>query len=78
MAVCTRPDVMFAVSYIARFTNHPSKEVCKFIDRIFKYLNATKEYSLKFRKGNCKLSFMCDADFGGDIEDAQPQEDVHC
>jgi hypothetical protein len=47
------------------------KEVCKFIDRIFKYLNETKEYSLKFRKGPCKLTFHCDSDFGGDLEDAK-------
>ena len=51
VAVCTPPDIMFAINYIARFTNHPKKDVCKFINRIFKYLNATKDYSLKFRKG---------------------------
>ena len=71
VAVCTRPDVMFAVSYIARFTNHPNKEVCKSITRIFKYLNATKDYSLKFEEGKCSLSLQCDADFGGDVNDGK-------
>jgi hypothetical protein len=71
VAVCTRPDVMFAVSYIARFTNHPNKDVCKAITRIFKYLNATKDYSLKFEEGKCSLSLQCDADFGGDVNDGK-------
>ena len=25
-SVCTRPDITFAVSYLARFTNHPSRQ----------------------------------------------------
>ena len=26
--VCTRPDICYAVSYLARFTTHPSRAVC--------------------------------------------------
>ena len=36
-AVCTRPDIAQAVSYVARFTNHPSEQVCRAITKIFKY-----------------------------------------
>ena len=33
--VHTRPDICYAVSYLARFTNHPSKEVCVAVLRVF-------------------------------------------
>ena len=34
-AVSVRPDIAFAVSYIARFTTHPSAEVCRAINHVF-------------------------------------------
>ena len=46
--VCTRPDICWAVSYLARFTNHPSKEVCVAVSRVFRYLIGTKNYAITF------------------------------
>ena len=45
-AVCVRPDMAFAVNYLARFTVNPSAEVCKAVDRVLHYLNGTKEFGI--------------------------------
>jgi hypothetical protein len=68
-AVSTRPDIMFATHYFARFTNHVTEEVRNGIERIFKYLNNTKEFKLAFKNGEGKYEIYCDADLGGDLND---------
>jgi hypothetical protein len=70
-AVSTRPDIMYAVSYIARFTNHPSKAVCNAITRIFQYLNGNPNLGLNLRQGNMDYYIHSDADLGGDINDGK-------
>jgi hypothetical protein len=69
-AVCTRPDIMFAVSYLARFSNHPSREVCQAVIRVFKYLSGTAELGITFRREDgAKPLVYCDSDYGGDAND---------
>jgi hypothetical protein len=68
-AVSTRPDIMFATHYFARFTNHVTEEVRNGIERIFKYLNNTKDFKLTFNNGKGKYEIYCDADLGGDLND---------
>jgi hypothetical protein len=70
-AVSTRPDIMYAVSYIARFTNHPSKAVCNAITRIFQYLNGNPDLGLNITKGHMNYYMHTDADLGGDINDGK-------
>ena len=70
-AINTRPDICQAVSYIARFTNHPSTAVCEAVTRIFKYLNGNKEFGINLIKGKSKLEVYVDADLGGDINDGK-------
>jgi hypothetical protein len=68
--VCTRPDICYAVSYLARFTNHPSKEVCVAVSRVFRYLIGTKHYAITFTKESpANLIVYCDSDFAGDVTD---------
>ena len=68
--VCTRPDICYAVSYLARFTEHPSKEVCVAVSRVFRYLDATKHFKLVInRESPADLLLYCDSDFAGDITD---------
>jgi hypothetical protein len=65
-AVCVRPDIAFAVNYLARFTTHPSAEVCKAIDRVFHYLNGTPEYGISITKGkDLELVVYSDSDLAG-------------
>jgi hypothetical protein len=71
-AVCTRPDIAFAVSYLARFTNHPSQAVCKAIIRLFQYLKGTKSLSINFVREDGAIPVVyCDADYAGDINDCK-------
>ena len=69
-AVCTRPDITYAISYLARYAVHPSKEVCRAIDRLFKYLVGTKELGIFIpRNDDLTLRVYCDSDYGGDKAD---------
>ena len=69
-SVCTRPDIAYAVSYLARYTTHPSKEVCKAINRVFKYLVGTKELGIFIPKNDeTIMRVYCDSDYGGDKND---------
>ena len=45
-AQCTRLNIAFAVSKLSRFTNNPSVEHWKAIERVLWYLKKTKELSL--------------------------------
>jgi hypothetical protein len=69
-AVTVRPDIAFAVAYIARFTTHPSAEVCRAINHIFGYLAGTVELGISFvKEDNSEVIVYCDADYGSDIND---------
>lgn len=67
LAVKTRPDILFAVSYCSRFLEKPNATTIKIVKRIFRYLKGTINYKLKF--GGSVLSFLAysDADLGGDL-----------
>jgi hypothetical protein len=65
IALSTRPDIMFAVSWLSRFlcaaTNHHWKEV----KRVIRYLKETINFSLNISsmKSKCHLVVHSDADF---------------
>nr|GEX78789.1 zinc finger, CCHC-type [Tanacetum cinerariifolium] len=42
----TRPDIAYVVGRLSRFTSNPSRQHCKAITRVFKYLRGTKDYGL--------------------------------
>ena len=72
LAVCSRPDIAFAVCYLARFITHPSAKVCTAVDRIFRYLAGTRELGINFEREMLSiLKLLCDADFGGDVNDGK-------
>jgi hypothetical protein len=69
-AVSVRPDIAFAVSYIARFTTHPSAEVCRAVNHIFGYLAGTLELGINMvKESDSELIVYCDADYAGDVND---------
>ena len=69
-SVCTRPDITFAVSYLARFTNHPSRQVCIAIIRVFRYLKGTADLGITIKKEDgARPLVYCDADYAGDTTD---------
>jgi hypothetical protein len=68
--VCVRPDIAFSVNYLARFTVHPSAEVCRAVDRVFAYLNGTPDYGITITKGSdLELVVYSDADLAGGLND---------
>ena len=68
IAKITRPDISFAVHKIARKSESPTVSDWNKVLNIFKYLNATKDYKLRYNgKGN--FIGYTDSDFAGDLED---------
>lgn len=65
LAICTRPDIMFAVSKASRNLQDPNYEDWFNVIKIFRYLKGNQSYGIKF-SNNKELQVYVDADFGGD------------
>jgi hypothetical protein len=68
LANTTRPDLAFAVNYLARYQAEPREEQWTMIHRVFRYLKTNPKLGLVYRKRE-NMSVMdvyVDADFGGD------------
>ncbi len=71
-AICTRPDIMHAVSSLARFNSDPTEEHWNAGVRVIRYLKGTKEMGLtssKIPNGKSGLMGFVDADYAGDVND---------
>ena len=66
LAQTTRPDILFAVHQIAKFSSDPRKEHGEAIIYLVRYLKKTRDLGLRF-KPDLKSGFecYCDADFSG-------------
>ena len=64
----TRPDIAFAVSCCARFMSNPDATHFRALDRVWKYLAGTVDYSLVYTTSEHRLhlSGFVDSDWGGD------------
>lgn len=70
LAVLTRPDIMYSVSFLSQFNNCYNSEHWMYAKRILKYLKKTKKFGLKYtRDGNSELEGYVDADWGNNIVD---------
>lgn len=69
LATGTRPDIMFAVSYLSQALNQPTKREWDKVKRVFKYLKGTLERGILFdAKGNKGvLVAYSDADFADGV-----------
>lgn len=66
----TRPDAMFTVSLISRFTEKPTTEHLVAAKRILRFLKGTAEDGILYRKGKKQeLIAYCDSDYAGDLDD---------
>lgn len=69
LAVCTRPDLTFAVSSLSRFLHDPCDRHYSLAKRLLRYISGTTEYGLHFAAGNNgTIHADCDSDWAGDIE----------
>lgn len=68
LAVLTRPDISYSVSYMTPFNNCFTKEHWLHAKRILRYLKKTKHYALKYdSKLNSEIVGFVDADWGSDV-----------
>lgn len=61
----TRPDIAFAVSYLARSTAQPTCSNFARLKDVLLYLNGTASYSLQLGGSECALHGFCDSDWAG-------------
>jgi hypothetical protein len=64
LAVCTRPDICHAVSYLSQFNTCNGQEHLKAAKTVVRYLKGTLSMGLNFKGGDCSLTAYADADFG--------------
>lgn len=65
MSLMTRPDITYAVNYLARFSDYPHPTLVKMLHRVVSYANSTSDYSIKFVNNGTidSLSAYADSDF---------------
>lgn len=70
LAVLTRPDISFCVSYLSQFNNCFDESHWKCAKRVLRYLKGTKNHGLTFTKTDIlELEGFVDADWAADITD---------
>lgn len=69
LAVLTRPDISYSVSYLSQFNNCYSYVHWNYAKRILKYLSQTKTYCLKYSKESAEVVGFVDADWASDATD---------
>ncbi len=47
---CTRPDISYSVSILSRYMQEPRELHWRFLKRLMKYVNTTRDFSLTFQK----------------------------
>lgn len=68
-ALVSRPDISYAVGEVSKFTENPKSCHVVALKRIFRYLNATSDYCIKYQKeDSVNLVGYTDADFARDID----------
>jgi hypothetical protein len=64
----TRPDIAYAIGVLSRYNHDPSNEHMIALKRLFRYLNGTKYWRLRFR-GEVALGCYVDSDYAGCPDD---------
>ncbi|KAK9724743.1 hypothetical protein RND81_05G095800 [Saponaria officinalis] len=66
----TRPDIIYAVSLVSRYTESPKDTHLLAAKRILRYLHGTSDFGLFYSKGEkSELFGFCDSDYAGDLDD---------
>jgi hypothetical protein len=70
-AICTRPDISYAVSQVAKYSSKPSYVHWEAVKRIFAYLKGTISFGISYFRGvkDGVLLAFSDSDFAGDADD---------
>jgi hypothetical protein len=62
LAIGTRPDIMFAVTYHSQFLENPQPQHVRTLKRVFQYLQGTKDLKLTYGGKRSGLEGYTDAD----------------
>ena len=68
---CTRPDLAYTVSRLARYTSNPSAEHWKAIVRVLRYLRFTRDYGLHYTRYPEVIEGYTYASWISDIQDSK-------
>lgn len=70
ISTISRPDIIYAVSYLHKFVEKPTSSVWNETKRVVRYLNDTKTMGITFQLNNSSdsetLTAFSDADWGSD------------
>jgi len=69
LAVCTRPDISFAVSYLSQFCQNFGRQHWVAAKRVLRYLKGTRNLGLIYRKTGKPISGYVDADWANCTKD---------
>lgn len=69
LAVCSRPDIAHALSFLSQFNNCYAREHWLCLKRVLRYLKGTIDYKLEYRQTGIPLKGFVDANWGGDEND---------
>ena len=67
LAVCTRPDITFAVGVLARHMSKPTLEHWTAAKAVLRYLAGTTGLGINFTHTTEAVEGYCDADYAGDV-----------
>jgi len=74
LALCTRPDILFAVMYTAQFAAMPTQAHWSAVKGIFRYIVGTLDWRLRLGgKGPVEVIGYADADWAGDAVSRRSQ-----
>ena len=60
---CTRPDIIYAVGVLSKFTSKPNRDHWLTIERVMRYLIGTKNYGLFYKKYPAMIEGFSDANW---------------
>lgn len=69
LAVTTRPDITYAVSYLSQFNTNFDVEHWKAAKRVLRYIKGTSDYGLVYERTGLPLFGVVDADWGSNAID---------
>jgi hypothetical protein len=64
----TRPDIMFATSFLSRFIHSPSHFHFAATKRVLRYIQGITSYEIRYRRNSMVKLFGCVNDWGGCVD----------
>ncbi|XP_048491501.1 secreted RxLR effector protein 161-like [Beta vulgaris subsp. vulgaris] len=67
----TRPDIVYALSKLSKYTHNPNREHCVTLIRLLKYLKGTINWGMHYQRTPYVLEGFCDANWVSDNDEIQ-------